>query len=64
MAKELIFSVSGATYSAAPVNLDREMLLYKEIPFSESNEVIAIQMQILLTKIQAYRDKHYPQSAK
>lgn len=36
-----------------------EMLLYKEIPFSESNEVIAKEMEILLTKIKDYRDKHY-----
>ena len=42
----------------------RVLHVTQEIPFSESNEVIAKQMQILLTKIQAYRDKHYPQSAK
>lgn len=34
-------------------------LLYKEIPFSESNEVIAKEMEILLTKIKEYHNKHY-----
>jgi hypothetical protein len=39
----------------------RETLLYKEIPFSESNEVIAKEIDILLSKIREYRDKHYSQ---
>ena len=34
-------------------------LLYKEIPFSEPNEVIAKEMEILLTNLKNYCDKHY-----
>ena len=35
-------------------------LLYKEIPFSESNENIAKEMEDVLRKIKEYRDQHYP----
>ncbi len=33
---------------------------YKEIPFDETDENIANEIDILLTKIREYRDKHYP----
>lgn len=50
----------GNNYQTPLIPGFRETVLYKEIPFDEADENIAKEIDILLTMIREYRDKHYP----